>query len=282
MNNLHSNWENTDEGEQPVPVRVKQASPHAVPQLVQKRQTVNRFPAAVLGIIAIAGIGFFVFDGMNVLLGQTTTNAQDVRISENGLEPDTVKVTAGESIRWINDSSIPHILASDELKNGDGELFETIAIFPGSDYVFNVPAEVPAGTYAYVSRTSPSVNGSIEVTSAQILPAGMQTSSIAAPMMPSSYASSITTTPPTSSSIGTQATVTSVGGIPSNPYAIANTAYTQTNGSTPTSTSGLPAAATVTAHRPVTQPSSGMGLWMAGLAGAAALFIVLKKSAVKQ
>ncbi len=123
--------------------------------------------------------------------------------------------------------------------------------------------------YDYVSRTSPSVNGMIDVTSLQTVPVGMQTSSVAAPVMPVSKASS--------SSVSTQAAApTSVGGIPTNPYAITKTNYTDTPSST-----GLPVAATVTTHRPVTQPSSGMGMWLAGIAGLAAFLFVLKKSSVR-
>jgi plastocyanin len=263
MSNLHPHWDTTDADEQSVPVRIKEKTVR-VPPSSKKAPQVNRFPAAVFGIIAIAAAGFVVFDGMDFLQGQSVINAKDVHITANGLQPELVMVKPGENIRWFNDDAIPHILASDTLRDEDGEPFETTAIFPGSDHVFAIPAGTTPGSYDYVSRTSPSINGTIEVTSTQA------PSSVAAMPM-SQAASSIAALPVPSSA--SQAAVASVGGIPTNPYALSNTNYSAASTTQVTT-------ATVTNHKPLAQPSTGMGLWMVGIAGAIALLFVLRKSAV--
>ncbi len=271
MSDLHPHWDTTDSSEQPVPVRIK-AKPRVAPPSTKKPPQVNRFPAAIFGIIAIAAAGFVVFDGMDLLQGQTVIDATDVHISATGLDPAEVMIQPGESIRWMNDDAIPHILASDMLKDEDGETFETTAIFPGSDHVFTVPAGTLPGTYDYESRTSPSINGMIKVALPQTFPAVTQSRSSVAAMPMSQAASSIAALPVVPSS-ASQAAVASAGGIPTNPYALSNTNYS--------AASTNPVAATVTTHRPANQPSTGMGLWMAGLAGVIALFFVLRKSSVR-
>jgi plastocyanin len=265
MSDIHPHWDTTDADEQPVPVRITETKKPAEEHV--QASAPNRFPAAIFGMIAIAAGGFVVFGGMDVLQGQIADDAIEIHINGDVLNPAEVTVQPGKKLRWINDSNIPHILASDTLKDADGKAFETTAIFPGSTTTYDLPTTTQPGRYEYVSRTSPAINGVIVVS-------GTTQNQPASSLAQSSSRASVMPVAPTVPS--SAAAVTPVGGIPTNPYAIANTAYTQTS-----SSNGLPVAAAVTTHKPTSQPSTGMGLWLAGLAGVAALIIVLKRSSIK-
>lgn len=280
MSNIHPHWQTTED-EQPVPVRI------AEPKISNKEVlAAHRTPAAFIGIALFLAIGFFLFQGINGITGQVSnTSSIDIRLTPNGVEPPVVTVKPGQEIVWKNESTIPHILSSQNLKDANGKEFETTAIFPQSDFSFFVPMNTPNGTYDYISETSAAVIGQIIVNSTGTASASTAASSVASvpayvpPPVVSSSSSSMQAIPAapvqTSSSafVPDQTEDFLAGSIPQNPNTIANSNSVPVR-QQPGHTTSTP----VTTHKPVSQPQTGMGLWMTLIAGFGAFVIVAKRA----
>jgi plastocyanin len=276
MDQMHPHWQTTDD-EVEVPVRIAQKAGFA-PKAADVPQA-KRSPAALFGILMILLTGFFSFGGMDLFSAQVALEPVVVTLDENGVTPQEITVHAGQRITWMNTGTIPHILSSDTLMDDKGKPFETTAIFPGSELSFDVPSSTQAGTFEYVSKTSPSVTGTIIVESQITTMAPVSSASSISAQSAVSVAAVVSS----ASSIPSSVSVSSAGmsdgsevvdqnGIPVNPYTVANT-YTG-----PT-TKGTTAA--VTTHRPVTNTEAGAGLWLAVASGIAAMVLVLRKASLK-
>jgi len=77
-----------------------------------------------------------------------------IRFSDNALEPGTLTIPVGTTVRWINDTKQPQTITS---VRGD---FESGDILPGKEFTatFNQP-----GTFDYSSRMQKDLKGSITV-----------------------------------------------------------------------------------------------------------------------
>jgi plastocyanin len=279
MESMHPHWETTDETEQSVPVRIAEKKSPAISVPAAKRSS-----AALFGIAIIAIAGFFTFGGMDLFPAQVGSTAVQITITDSGISPDEILVKGGRRINWMNSSGIPHILSSMNLKDANGKLMETTAIFPGSDFTFDIPVDTPDGTYTYVSKTSPDISGRIVVQKDRLSTASSSSVTYLPYTKPvtSSLSSSAPSTqrpvytpdyvPPSSSSSIAAATVND-GDVPQNPYTVGNTVSS-------TATNNPSSVAPVTEHRPTKQPESGTGLWIASLTGLAALLIVMRKASV--
>lgn len=282
MTSMHPHWETTDETEQNVPVRVieKKQVAAAVP-------AAKRSPAAFVGIAIIALAGFFSFGGLDLIPAQVGVSAVKITITDSGISPAEVLVKGGRRINWVNASGIPHILASSTLKDANGNPMETTAIFPGADVSFDIPVNTPDGTYTYVSKTSPDINGRIIVQKDR-LPASASSESVTGYTNPPKTSSSSSSERPDrpvhtpdyvapSSSSSSSAGVTNLDAdvLPQNPYTVGNTISSDSTTKNPSS------VAPVTEHRPTKQPESGTSLWIASLIGLFSLVIVMRKATVR-
>ena len=259
MTPMHPLWQSTD-GEEPVPVHASKDT--------RRAQRVSRTPAAIVGITLMVGAVAYTFGGLNDIIGQLTNPTPDVtvRITHGGSEPSIATIAPGQTVRWINDDQIPHILSSDTLPTGDGKPFNTVAMFPASDAYYTAPLTAPEGSYDYISQTSPDVGGSIVIattassSSASSFSTNTSSVNIVTATATSSTSNQPTTTlptkptPPSSTSLTTlQANVIAV-----NPYVV---------GTKPGSTR----KPGVTEHTPKTQTASGPAVWI--VLGCSAAFV---------
>ncbi|MDD5041642.1 MAG: hypothetical protein PHX87_04530 [Candidatus Peribacteraceae bacterium] len=164
MTDLHPNWQATDpsEEEQSLPVHVakKQTDHREIP--VQnahppRMRRLSRQPAAIAGMLLAITIGLSFFFGFG--RGTETT----VRITEQGFSPRAVTVTAGEDIRWINETDRPQMLQSDVLCTRNQECFSTRTIAPQKSATLTITSDFDAGTYAYYSISTRGMEASITV-----------------------------------------------------------------------------------------------------------------------
>jgi plastocyanin len=280
MTNLHPHWQTTDDDQ---PVRVSAVSRNAPAQKQSpKIPRAKRSPAAFIGILVFLGIGFYAFGGMNSLLGQATTSI-DVTIMQDTMNPSSITVQPGQTITWKNSSTIPHILHSDTLRDDRSLAFESTAIFPQGTYSFTIPTNTPSGSYAYISKTSPSINGVIVVSTNASATTQTVSSAPAQPVAPIAQASSSSfapipaaTTPVVSSS--SAAAVSQVpeqlGQIQTNPHTIAN----GSDMLPPRAQPGTNVSGNVMQHTPTSQPTTGPGMWLTVCLGASSLWVVMKRA----
>lgn len=261
MNTLHPHWQTTDEDESLVRVTDKNASAPAPAGGIPRAK---RGPAAFIGIVLFLGIGIVLFQGVNALPGQVSdSDDRVILITENGTDPAEITVQPGEKIRWDNGSTIPHIFESDTLPTADDKPFVTTAIFPSGSYEYIVPAGSPDGTHEYASRTAVSVTGSIIIQTAPVapeMPVQEEVQETPAAVIEESVPPPASTFPSHTQPDPVE-TVTP-GSIPRNPYTVAG-------GNAPLpprqQPGGTPAAQTqgnVTQHVPLSNTTTGMGVWV--------------------
>lgn len=167
MRDIHPHWQST---ESIGPGQSKRAKPKAA----------SRRPAALLGILLVTGMGFVALGGTSLFTAQTPSETRtgestslpegsvEVVITAEGLDPKTVTVRPGGTIVWRNNSTLPHIIESKEVKGTNDQSLYTPAIFPDTSESFTVSPSQTPGTYAYVSVTASDINGEIQVISADV------------------------------------------------------------------------------------------------------------------
>jgi len=225
----------------------------------------SRRPAAITGILIVFAAGFFVTQGLSGLLGQTNTNtplspnsavnssassesAVIITITPAGIEPHSINVKAGDTVTWMNNQEMPHILTSETLLDAEGKPLNSPALFSGMSYAFTLGSSLPDGKYSYISQTSPNVSGEL------IIGAGTASAPIAASSLSKSVSQQVSppTLPATVSSSSAAAASDTV--IDRNPYTVGS------------STNRVSSETSVSVPKPITQPQTGSGgMW--GLVG---------------
>ena len=172
---MHPHWQSTDD-EQEVPVRVKAPAAER-PAAVR----VSRAPAAVVGIALMVGVVAYSFGGLDAILGQLTNPTPDVtvHVRQGGVDPAVATIMPGQTVRWVNDDQIPHVLTSNTLPTSDGKPFATAIMFQAGEAFYTAPATAAEGTYDYISQTSPDVAGQIVISNSPAA-AASSSSSVAA------------------------------------------------------------------------------------------------------
>lgn len=279
MSDLHPHWQATDD-EAPVPVRVKGAAAPSV------SAGVSRAPAAVVGILAIAAIGFFAYGGMDVLTGQIATPTPDVtiRITQDGPVPPSAEIRPGQTIRFLNEDQIPHVLTSETLPTDDGQPFGSPGLFTNEDYFYTVPPTAQAGTHEYISETEEDVSGEIVIVTEAAAASSSSSSSDAIVLQPASSAAPlpVSSAPAFPTSVGSPIfptstplpTPTSSGApfeLPGSVIAV-NPHVVGTRGQSSSRRPG------VTEHRPTTTAESGPALWIVGALSVAGILIVTRQA----
>lgn len=263
MTSMHPHWQATED-EDAVPVRVRTEAVTPV--------RVSRAPAALIGVLLMIGFAAVWFGGVRELIGQLTNPTPDVtiKLTQDGPEPASATVKAGQVIRFLNEDQIPHVLSSKTLPTANGVPFASPGIFAGSDYFYTVPASAPDGTYEYISETSPEFSGTIVLSSA---PAAASASSIPA-VTPVAAASSVPTAasavplPVAASSSSAAPSPLTAGVIAVNPYVVGK------------KSAGAPSSKKpgVAQHKPVKNAESGPEIWLAIGCGAVAIAFAAKEA----
>ncbi|MCF7844514.1 MAG: hypothetical protein K9M03_01650 [Kiritimatiellales bacterium] len=165
MSSLHPDWHETNQEEQVVPVHGAKDDrnlPEGIP--------VSRKPAAILGMLIVSSLAFTYYHSSSSIKGQVTDSAPIIHIKEDGIDPQSITVQQGQTVTWINEQAIPHIIESTDLCNADGACLYTPTVFPGEQVDFEISVEIAAGTYSYSSVTSEDVTGEIIVTATRSTP----------------------------------------------------------------------------------------------------------------
>lgn len=196
MTDLHPHWHSTDDGTarpsgpepEPGPAegpeslgvardKLRRREPGAVRIAVKPA---SRLPAAIAGIAVFTVIGITLAGGWQALTAQISGGATESGMSElsssgdlppveihirssDGFQPANVTVKPGQTIVWINDQSIPHILTSQTLRDGSGAYLNSPAIFPGATATFTVGPREQDGQHTITSTTDQTLIGTVEV-----------------------------------------------------------------------------------------------------------------------
>ena len=163
MSNIHPDWQ-AEEGDQDVPVHEKE-QPQVEPDApIEEGNTVSRSPAAIVGMLAVLASGYVFFQGVESLTGQASVGGErTVEINADGLNPLVLEVEHGETIRWINNQEVPHIIESDTLCSDTGFCLRTNTLFEGDSDNFTITQDMASGTYDYFSSISGDINGQIVI-----------------------------------------------------------------------------------------------------------------------
>lgn len=134
-------------------------------------RSISRTPAAIAGIALVCAVGFLALRGWDALPAQVTDSASSsssesgtiLRLTNSGIDPTSINVQVGDTIIFVNETSSPHILKSDSIKDADGNALYTPAIFENARYSF-VIGEQPAGIYTFASIIDNTLTGTIIIT----------------------------------------------------------------------------------------------------------------------
>ncbi len=274
-----SHWHATEEGAIELPVRNGNAPggasiPGGIPPA-------RRMPAAVIGMLLVAAIGFSAVQGWTVWTGQTMAPAQqpDIVLTDGGAEPQTLTVTAGQNVIFRNNASIPQILLFETLIGPNGAPVESSIIHPLSDARVTIPSSIPPGTYPYTSSTSRSVSGTLIVIAAgSVQPQQPLPQERSIPLMqqvPASSAASepASAVPEPASSVAPP--VQPAPTLPVNPYAV-GTESVPVPAPQPAGT----VSQDVIIHMPQTNAETGSAAWATAVIGLLSLAFVLRRAQV--
>ncbi len=268
----------------------------------------SRLPGALLGILAVSAIGYVVvMQGFSFLQGDITPKVPkaasgtvlEIHITAQGMNPQHIRVAAGQRIAWTNDQDTPQILQSDTLRDASGATLYTTPIFRGARQIFRISPVQMLGLFTYVSLTSQNLTGEVEVVASGALltqsgSAVAQASGASSSPRPSSASSSATmvlvnvvTEGGQQSSVAKDVAIASQDAlIPYNPYTVGNS---QAPGTVPNADAARAIAAAhassapsdeapvLHASRVPRQPESGPEVWVAFVASLAFLALVTRR-----
>ncbi|MBI3331732.1 hypothetical protein HYZ99_02115 [Candidatus Peregrinibacteria bacterium] len=168
---LSPDWLSTgDEQRASSPAHEQHAPAKTAVKIRVGSQRVSRMPAAIIGIVLTVAVGVSALGATDSLMGQipgipakAIETAIEIRITEDGIVPRTLDAAPGQTIVWINEQEIPHILESETLLGENGSFLYTPAIFPGSEEEFTISDVQEPGRHSYLSTTSVDVYGEINV-----------------------------------------------------------------------------------------------------------------------
>lgn len=152
MTDIHPHWQ--EEEETPVAVRVKTHE--------NEPKTLSRRPAAIFGMIAVLVIGFFLFEGTNVLRGQVASGPT-VLIAEGIILPESIEVEHGQTITFINDREALVTISSSTLCSDTGFCLETRPLERGEAATFSITPDMQSGTYEYIVSDGTSQTAVVEI-----------------------------------------------------------------------------------------------------------------------
>jgi plastocyanin len=127
-------------------------------------KSVHWVPVLVVLIIFITAAGC---TGSQQSPGTTTTpqtpvpGGATVTIHNFAFDPQTMTVSQGSTVTWVNQDSATHTIVNDASgSNAEGALFKSNSLPNGASYSFRFDSP---GTYAYHCTIHPSMKGTITV-----------------------------------------------------------------------------------------------------------------------
>ena len=117
-----------------------------------------------LGVLLIASLSILGCGSSSTTSGETTTTTQSsgntVTMKNSSFQPNSITVSAGDAVTWINEDSVSHTVTGD--KTGAGDDFESGTMKPGQQFthVFD-----QAGTFPYHCSIHTSMKGTVVVSS---------------------------------------------------------------------------------------------------------------------
>ena len=82
-------------------------------------------------------------------MATSATQTTSVSMVDTSFSPDCIKISAGQSVTWTNNSSLTHTVTSD---SGAPVSFDSGGLAPGATFTFTFPS---AGTVTYDLRSFP-------------------------------------------------------------------------------------------------------------------------------
>lgn len=292
MNNIDPVWQ-SEEDEEPVEVTVKKP----VPEANSEGAVVSRRPAAIVGMLIVIGIGFSFFQGVENLTGQLTdgSNVKTVTITANGFEPARIEVEHGQTITWVNNQDVPHIIESETLCSDTGFCLMSSTLFNGDSDNFTITPDIQPGSYTYTSSISAELIGEVVVVT-QIADDFIDIENIIGNDFFADPVGTTTAPPDSADNFNPQDFAPPPQentGLPTNPYAIGSERIHPFDGSgnpipeafgdDPNEATANQVAATAIAQGrgPLRQPETGAGVWGVIFGSIAGLYMVTRNSFAK-
>lgn len=278
MSPIHDSWQ-TIEDEHSVRIMHKKdaVESHEEPSK-QEIPAASRKPAAVIGVMLTVSIGFLILHGLGGILGQVSVpDPLTIRLTPSGAMPLSLTVRPGETVTWINEDTIPHVLSSETLLDETGEPLETSALFPQSTLETIIPASTLEGTYDYISKTAMHITGEIVVETS--VPAAPQPATT--PVTTTQSASSASAVPVAQAPQPTDPTGDVPTDIPA--YAASIPVNPHTVGSPdvplpPRAGATTTASTIIDTHTPRSNAETGPAIWITGIASIGLLLFVTRRS----
>lgn len=271
-------------------------------------------PAAIVGIVLFAVVGFTVAGGWDAINAQVggggqsssslagstasagVSTAVEIHITMTGFEPASVSVRPGQKITWFNEQDIPHILTSQTLRDGSGSFLNTSAIFPNGKISFTVGAQEQPKQHVITSTTDGTLKGTVIVSLTAAAP-GSSSSSKKAPLgsldgvnLPTGQGGAQTGATASSRSSSNAASVAVTGTVPP-PVAPIPTQNPLSGGTVQTFDTFAPPSTIIPSQTPqnfapvtpapAEQPHTGPGLWVVALMSVTILWRVTRKYFVR-
>lgn len=267
MTILHPHWQPTEEKDsgQRTEDRGKIQKGFTVPSptsQVHSPRTVSRRPAATLGVLLALSLGVVMLRDDSPLVSTVTDDTLTITIREKSFDPDTLRVRPGQTVIWKNESTIPHIIASETLTTSEGQSLQTSPVFPGGTSEYTVPLTATLGKHEYLSQTS-KLSGRLTIESAA--PSAGTTTSVTDLAAPFDLAPSDSSTAPTSTSTEVPASTPTVSlPLPKNPHTVGNLPAIGT--AHPPGTLNAAAAGYGAGAKAFTTPTTGPAVWIISVA----------------
>lgn len=283
-------------------------------QIKPKRRKASRRPAAIVGVLVVTlGVAAYARfspltaevqeSGIGDSASSKPTDSITVAITSAGLQPRSVAMRPGQTIVWKNETDLPHIFESNDIKDHTDQTMYSPAIFPGTEQSFTLSSKQMPGTYTYASVTASDIAGEVEVTAVALqtgtssssgmsdsdffptaTTVGASSSADAAAAQRQSSASSRAAVPVSNDPLLAGFTLSASepadvyapppednGLVPTNPYSIGSTNTAPAAASTSSRRSSVPKTNTHAAAplvKPKSQPQTGSNGWMIALVGA--------------
>ncbi len=126
----------------------------------------KKIPFLIAAVLVLSTISWFVFGGKTTLApadkadtSQDEANTKRIKISNMTFSPQSTTVTAGTTVRWVNDDSTEHAIATED-GAGAPESFDSANIPKGAAYTLKLSKP---GTYKYYCKFHPNMKGEIIV-----------------------------------------------------------------------------------------------------------------------
>ncbi len=127
----------------------------------------KKIPYLIIAVLLLSTVSWFVFGGKSTLapadetntLQDSASNAKRISIANMAFSPQTVTVATGTTVRWVNNDSVEHAIATEDGSDSPNN-FDSAGIAVGAAYTLQLNKP---GTYKYYCKLHPNMKGEIIV-----------------------------------------------------------------------------------------------------------------------